>query len=180
MANAVAIKERLLIHEAKRWVGVTEVGGNNRGQMVEMFQRSVDGKACGEAWCMGFVQYCVNAVDRCLAAVFAEADSCGRSLIYRSKHCLTVWNRSKELQLEKPKPGTLCIWQECKDGMPTAQGHVGVVVGVNDDGTMLTVEGNTSAGDSVQREGDGVWLKRRRYLTETSGSMRVKGFLRVW
>lgn len=178
MPDPVSIKERLLIHEAKRWVGVTEVGGNNRGQLVEIFQKAVDGIACGEPWCMGFAQYCISAVDRAYAAGFGEPDSCTRSLIHRSEHCLTVWNRSKELQLDKPKPGALCIWQKYKDGKPTSQGHVGVVVGVNDDGTILTVEGNTSAGDGVQREGDGVWLKRRKLTTD--GSMRVKGFLRVW
>ena len=54
MADAVAIKERLLIHEAKRWVGVTEVGGNNRGQVVEIFQKAVGGVANGQPWCMDF------------------------------------------------------------------------------------------------------------------------------
>ena len=28
--------------------------------------------------------------------------------------------------------------------------------------------------------GEGVWLKRRRYLDDSGGAMRVKGFLRVW
>lgn len=177
MADDVAVKERLLIHEAKRWVGVTEVGGNNRGQMVEMFQKSVDGRAFGEAWCMAFVQFCIKAVDDIAASSGINSKP---SPLFRSKHCLTVWNQSKELQMDKPKPGTLCIWQAHKDGKPTAQGHVGVVVGVNEDGTVLTVEGNTSAGDGVQREGDGVWLKRRHYLDDSGGSLRVKGFLRVW
>lgn len=180
MADAVALKERLLIHEAKRWVGVTEVGGNNRGQLVELFQKSVDGRACGEPWCMAFTQFCISTVDHAISALFSDAASCDRSLLYRSKHCLTVWNKSKELRLDKPKPGSLCIWQRHRDGKPTAQGHVGVIVGVNSDGTLLTVEGNTSSEEGVQREGDGVWLKHRRYLDASGGSMRLKGFLRVW
>jgi hypothetical protein len=49
----------------------------------------------------------------------------------------------------------------------------------NDDGTVLMVEGNTSRGNGVQREGDGVWQKRRRYLEDSAESKRVKGFLRV-
>jgi len=44
-------RHKLLVHEAKRWVRFTESGGDNRGQVVEMFQRAVDGKAQGEAWC---------------------------------------------------------------------------------------------------------------------------------
>ena len=178
MADDAAIKERLLIHEAKRWVGVTEIGGNNRGQLIEMFQRAVGGVANGQPWCMDFVQYCIAVVDDIFAVGFGAESA--RSALFRSEHCLTVWNHSQELRLDKPKPGSLCIWQRHKDGKPTAQGHVGVVVGVNSDGTLLTVEGNTSAEDGVQREGDGVWLKHRRYLDENAGTMRVKGFLRVW
>ena len=126
---------------------------------------------------MAFAQFCIKAVDEIAAAAETNPKP---SPLFRSKHCLTVWNQSKELQLDKPKPGSLCIWQKHQDGKPTAQGHVGVVVSVNDDGTILTVEGNTSSQDRVQREGDGVWLKRRSYLDENIGSMRVKGFLRVW
>lgn len=40
-----------LILEARRWVGTTEVGGNNKGQLVEMWQKSVDKVAQGEPWC---------------------------------------------------------------------------------------------------------------------------------
>jgi hypothetical protein len=180
MPDPVSIKERLLIHEAKRWVGVTEVGGNNRGQLVEIFQKAVDGIACGEPWCMAFAQYCISAVDRTFAAGFGEPDACTRSIIHRSEHCLTVWNNSKELRLEKPRPGALCIWQMYQGGKATSAGHVGVVVDVNNDGTVLTVEGNTSRGNGFKREGDGVWQKQRRYLDDSAESMRVKGFLRVW
>lgn len=40
-----------LLEEARRWVGVREKGGNNRGPEVEKFQKAVDGRASGEAWC---------------------------------------------------------------------------------------------------------------------------------
>ena len=48
------LKMRLLVWSARLWVGMTEVGGNNRGQVVERFQRAVDGKASGEPWCAAF------------------------------------------------------------------------------------------------------------------------------
>ena len=60
---------RLLIFEARRWVGMTEIGGNNRGQVVEMFQRAVDGKASGEPWCAAFVFFCVGMVESMAAAL---------------------------------------------------------------------------------------------------------------
>ena len=59
-------------------------------------------------------------------------------------------------------------------------GHVGIVVDVNADGSIMTVEGN-SRGDlspEALAQGDGVWLKHRHL--DANGSLRLKGFLRVW
>lgn len=165
-------KEHLLIHEAKRWVGITEQGGNNRGQLVTLFQRAAGGLANGEPWCMAFVQFCIQAVDNLVADCESSTQ---KSLLFKSEHCLTVWNKSQVLKIDNPKPGSLCIWQQGQ----TSFGHVGIIVGVNADGSIMTVEGNTSSAEAGnQREGDGVWLKRR--TLDGSGSLRVKGFLRAW
>lgn len=40
-----------LIDEAKKWIGTTESGADNCGPEVELFQKAVDGKSQGEAWC---------------------------------------------------------------------------------------------------------------------------------
>ncbi|MEI6806740.1 MAG: CHAP domain-containing protein [Myxococcaceae bacterium] len=146
-------KETLLIHEAKRWVSITEQGGNNRGQLVTLFQRAAGGLANGEPWCMAFVQFCIQAVDTLVADCEGSTQ---KSLLFKSEHCL-------------------CIWQQGQ----TASGHVGIIVDVNADGSIMTVEGNTSSGDAGnQREGDGVWLKRR--CLGANASLKLKGFLRVW
>ena len=54
------IRKRLLVLEASRWIGVSEVGGQNKGQLVEMFQKSADDKASKEPWCLAFVLFCVK------------------------------------------------------------------------------------------------------------------------
>lgn len=165
-------KEQLLIHEAKRWVGITEHGGNNRGQLVQLFQKSTGGLANGEPWCMAFIQFCIQAVDSLVSDCLEGSE---KSPLFKSEHCLTVWNKSQALKIETPRPGILCIWQHGQ----TAAGHVGIVVDVNADSSIMTVEGNTSSANADnQREGDGVWLKRRRL--DSSGDLRFKGFLRVW
>jgi hypothetical protein len=121
---------------------------------------------------MAFIQFCIQAVDS-LVADYEGAHE--KSPLFKSEHCLTVWNKSQMLKIDAPKPGCLCIWQHGK----TASGHVGIVVGVNADGSIMTVEGNTSSDEAGnQREGDGVWFKHRPL--EAAESMRVKGFLRVW
>ena len=167
------LKEKLLIHEARRWVGITEQDGNNRGQLVQLFQKSAGGLAQGEPWCMAFVQYCVQQVDQLVNDCLEPA--LPKTLLPKGEHCLAVWNQSQNLRLDKPKPGSLCVWQHGN----TASGHIGVVVDVNPDRSIMTIEGNTSPGSQGnQREGGGVWLKCRDL--NAIGELKVKGFLAVW
>lgn len=153
-----------LIEIASQYIGVKESGGDNKGSMVEIFQRAVDGKAQGESWCMAFVQYCVLEF---------EKQSATKSKIFRSEHCLTVWNNSpKELRLSKPEVGCLVIWQFNS----SSQGHVGIVTKVNVN-TISTIEGNTGTGAAIERNGDGVYARVR---SKTGGSsMKVVGYLKV-
>lgn len=172
-------KPRILAAEAKRWVGLTELGGDNRGQVVEMFQKAVDGKASGEAWCLSFVQFCIKQVDVLWDEMTLQTSGM-RSRLYPTEHVLTCWNQSpKEHRLTKPEPGCLILWNHTKDGKPTSLGHAGIVIEVNSDGTCKTVEGNTGDGAGVVREGDGVYKKNRKW-DQPAGSMVVLGFLKVW
>lgn len=173
------IKKRLLVLEASRWIGVSEVGGENKGQLVEIFQRAADNKASREPWCLSFVQYCVKHVDMIVNEV-QQATMPGHEL-FVTEHCMTMWNETpRECRLEKPEIGALILWQYWRDEKPTAAGHVGIIKKILDEDHVLTIEGNTSdPSDEVVREGDGVFSKRRR-IRANVGSMRVKGFLAPW
>ena len=159
-----------LVKEAMKWLGVREKGGNNHGPEVEMFQKAVDGRASGEAWCMSFVQFCVKQV----AKRFGVTDK-----LFDSEHCLTVWNNSPvscRIPLDQVKPGDVVIWQHGS----TTSGHTGIVEAVNRDTydhivSLRTIEGNTS--DASMREGDGVY--RRVRSPYNNGTMKVRGFLRI-
>ncbi len=170
-----SIKERMLVYEAQRWVGVTE-NSNNSGQLIELFQRCVDGKAVGEPWCMAFIQYCVYAVDSLFHAVFSQSSS---SPLYKSEHCLTVWTNSQSLRINEPHLGCIAIWQHFKNDKPTAMGHAGIVVATPTEHNFLSVEGNTSSDSGIVREGDRVYLKKRS-ISDRNLSMRLKGFLQIW
>lgn len=169
-------KKKLLIFEASRWVGVREIGGDNKGQLVEMFQKEVDGKAQGEPWCMAYIQFCIRSAERLIKYVTGE--NC-ESLLPKTEHCMTLFNKAPaHLKLSSPEIGCLVIWQFYKDGKPTASGHVGLVTDILADGTLITNEGNTSDGLGVVREGDGVYVRRRS--PKGSASMRIAGFVKVW
>ena len=169
------LKTRLLIAEAKRWVSFTESGGDNKGQVVEAFQKAVDGRAHGEPWCMSFVQYCLKQVDLTMDAILNK--NTAPHVIEKTEHCLTSWYKTTKLaHFEDPKPGRIVIWRH---GTST-RGHTGVVIVVDKNSEDIwTVEGNTGPSDStVQREGDGVYLKRRN--RNGTGRMKVVGFLEPW
>jgi hypothetical protein len=163
----------MLLEEAKNWLGTTEQIKNNSGQMVEKFQRSVSLDA-GDPWCLAFVFYCIDRIEAQAAVLDMNYPRCK---LYRTGHCLTLYRNTAMMQRVSAKdalPGDLVIWS--KRG--TAQGHVGIVYLNNHNGTFSSIEGNTSDGSGVDRDGDGVFLKNR--LVGGYGTMEILGFLRVW
>lgn len=172
--NLRIIKQRLLVHEARGWLGFTEQGGDNKGQAVELFQRFVDGLARGEPWCMAFVQFCCDQVDRTVDEFFSMSIN-HRCLLYKSEHCLTTWNESPDhLRIFVPEAGSIPIWQKGS----LSSGHTGIVESVFDVGQFYSLEGNTGPSSKVEREGDGVFRKLR--TEEPMGAFHIKGYLRPW
>lgn len=166
-------KKYFLVLEARRWVGMTEVGGNNKGQLVEMWQKSVDNVAMQESWCMAFVQAMLMWTDRVFWDVHHVKPF---THVFKSEHCMTVWNKTpKEFRSSIPVVGSIAIWN--KKG--TAQGHTGIVsAALPSARKFLCIEGNTGPGDGVEREGQGVFEKSRS--TDGAGEMELLGFIVPW
>lgn len=169
------------LHIALTYVGTRE-HGSNRGPEVEKFQKAIDGKAQGEAWCCAFVEYCVIEA----ASRFQLHQN-----LFKTEHCLTAWQKSPagskwiylpataqfqnvgltSVKRFEPQSGWIVIWQH---GQST-NGHTGFVV-KREGSSIITVEGNTGPDDkTVQREGDGVYQKRR--ALSGSGDMHIVGFI---
>jgi len=160
-------KNLALVIEANRWVGVQEQGGNNKGQLVSIFQMYLGG-AQDEPWCMSFIQYCLHWIDQ----YFPES----KHKIFPSEHCMTVWRNSpSQCRIAKPIPGSIIIWNH----VGTDNGHTGIVR--RPDGNYaFTVEGNTGPGKGVIREGDGVFVKKRLLQLSSKSKMQIVGFLDPW
>ena len=167
-------RQRELAYLAMSMVGITEeFGKDNCGEWIEKFQKSVDGKASGEAWCMAFCMFLLEEID----TLFGESKrmSIEGHELFKSEHCMTVWKKSaKEHRLEEPEIGSLVIWRHGK----TDLGHCGIVVNVIDD-MVETIEGNTSSSDGIERNGDGVFYKIRK-TWKTTGKMQTVGYLKPW
>lgn len=161
----------MLLLEAERWAGMKEQGGNNKGQVVQMFQEAVDGRATNESWCMGKVQSdCMWAL-RYFETAHPHISGYMKLALYPSEHCLTVWNKTDKIcRTTTPYPGCIVIWQHGN----TANGHTGIVKSINGD-KMVVIEGNTGDGVGVVRDGDGVYVRNRSVTGD--GNMRVVGFL---
>ena len=135
---------------ARGEIGVSEQGGNNRGQRVEEYQRAANGRA-GEAWCASFVSWC-----------FVKAcEAMGQpNPMTPSRGALRVWHQAPPATKSKtPTIGSIFVIDHGK-----GKGHVGFVESVTRT-HIVTVEGNTNDGGS--REGDKV-LRRSRRLSEVN------------
>jgi uncharacterized protein (TIGR02594 family) len=165
-------KSTKLIEIAKSYIGTKESGGDNKGPQVEEFQKAI-GKAESESWCVSFVQYCVKKVD---AELGGEANK-----LSQTELVLKLWNDGKDLRIDKPEPGCLILWEHYKDGKKTGLGHCGIVTSVSRDGkTVMTIEGNTSDGSGIERNGDGVYARQRAVVSSATSTMKVLGFMKVW
>lgn len=105
----------------------------------------------GVAWCAIFVWWC-----------FREAGL--SSLIPKTAYTPTFadWFRARGTWGTAPRPGAVVFFDFPNDGVDRIS-HVGIVEAVNRDGTITTLEGNTSRGTSgSQRDGGGVWRRTRK------------------
>lgn len=155
-----------LAEEARRWIGVREVGGDNRGPEVEEFQRAVDGKAQGEPWCAAFGMYCVAQVEARHGII---------SRIYRSESVKEIWDKSPDdMKSIEPGAGYFACWIHGLGPM----GHLEIVQADITKRDFKTVGGNTGDGSGVVRNGDGVYERLRS--TSPQGKMRLLGFIKVF
>ncbi len=149
--------------EALANVGVMETP-ENRGPAVEKYLASV-GCRPGDPWCAAFVRFRFEdaAKDLFLALPTHFPDS-GYTPDYKNwAKEQGVWIPVQDATLTPSlvQVGDLCLFYFA---LKQRIAHIGIVVG-HFDGGVLTTEGNTGpdGGVEVQRDGDGVFKKRRRW-----------------
>ncbi len=131
-------------------LGVTEVGGNNRGPRVEEYIAAGHGRP-GDPWCAGFVTWCGLAMGEHTRRTWP---------LPRTMGCVALSEAAlaRGLRYKHPAEGAVfLLW------FPRLArfAHTGFIEQVNPDGTCATIEGNTNDGGS--REGWGVFRRRRHF-----------------
>lgn len=170
--GAIALKAAL---RAEENVGVREVGRNG-GTFVDAYLASIGLPGSGEPWCMAFVYYRLwdaagRPADFSLPMAFPRTGSTSVAARWAKQNHLWIPAALAEAGAEHVQRGDLCFfWFSALRRIA----HVGIVTACMEGG-VETVEGNTSPGANVQREGDGVYRRRRTW----SVLGRRGGFARI-
>jgi len=156
-------------------VGVTEEG-DNRGRWVEEYQRAV-GIPPGSPWCAAFVRFrfekAAEKLDLDLPAAFPDSGWVPSYEAWAKRS--GFWIPASEAEDGDVQIGDLAVfWFPAK----ARCAHIGIVTTpLSATGRFSCVEGNTGPdrGTEVERDGDGVYLKRR-----TKAMLGSKGgFIRI-
>jgi hypothetical protein len=156
----VAVKA---VELAEGFVGTTEAGGENRGAQVERFLASA-GLPPGQPWCAAFVRHCLEKAARFLnAGLDGLPDSGWCPAYYAWAVGRGLWVPVQAARMQNPQVARgdlILFWFDAKG----RHAHMGFVARQDDQGLgVWTVEGNTSPGPGMEREGDGVYRRRRTW-----------------
>ncbi len=179
MNAAGAIAKRAAVDAQRPDVlSVREVGGNNRGEYVEKYQKA-GGGGPGDAWCAFFLYY------RLLMAALALGLKLPKTFTPRGytpdwriwailNKCWTTVADAMEAPMHRVQVGDAALFYIRSLGRI---GHIGIVIEVHSWG-VVTVEGNTKAEAGVSRDsqtGDGVFVKKREWaeLGSRGGFVRL-------
>jgi hypothetical protein len=154
-------------------VGVKEVGGNNRGAKIRMYQSATNLAPAPWAWCAAFVDHCIAEWLKDPATAF---------WLDLHKTSISAWRPKTAaafglLKWASDRPHTTTILPEGSTPQPGDLvvfdfSHCGIVTGYKG-GRVLTVEGNTNGrGERDSQSGDGVWAKSRP-------ASLVRNFIRI-
>ena len=131
---------------ARSQLGVTEQPpGSNDGPDIARYRGAVTGAYAGAPWCAYFVSWCA-------AQAGAPIGDGGTGL--GSVEAVAAWAQRTGRFTTQPAPGELILF---------GGRHIGIVESVNADGTLNTIEGNTS--DGVHR--------RTHAASEATGFVRL-------
>lgn len=160
--------QKTFVDIALKEVGVEEINGTNCGPRVNEYKASTWLPADQAwPWCAAFVCWCVQAT---MGATGLEETSTFKRPRTAGAWDFENWSLAQDntTWTKKPHHGDI----EPGDIVIFTFSHIGIAVGhPEDDGTILTVEGNTDSAGS--REGGGVFKKRRK-LTQIRSRIRFR------
>lgn len=139
------IKPEDILKVARAEIGVTDDGNNKVKYNTEYYGREVEGN--NYPWCCVFVWWVFNHAKA--SKLFFNGKKCAS--------CTTTRNTMIAQKVEDPKAGDLVFFNFL--GGSDKVEHIGIVEAVNSDGSITTIEGNTSIGNNAN---GGAVMRRNR------------------
>jgi hypothetical protein len=169
--HLVPLTPALLVAAANAFVGFTEQGGENRGQVVEHFLRGVHCPP-GQPWCAAFVFH---------VGYHSHYDSASRISTWPlpdTASCQELFRFAKLRGALRDEPEVGDVFLKF-DKTVQRYAHTGIVVSVDDQDLVLdrevhvctTIEGNTN--DNGSRDGYAT-LRRARTFHEADGHKFIR------
>jgi hypothetical protein len=124
--------------------------GSNSGPIVSGYLRYVN-QPDGNAWCAAFVSFCVNQGAFGLG-VHPE--------FKKSAGAMRLLELNPDLKIDQPEANCIFVIDHGK-----GKGHTGFVRFLNEDGSFMTIEGNSN--DDGSREGYKVCQHQREITNKT-------------
>lgn len=147
-------------------VGIKEATGHNDGERVESYLASV-GLSKGNPYCAAGQYWCFSEAAKLLSFCNCMIP------IYRTGSTYLMFNKAKQVGKKvsyKPQKNDLLFW------ILTTTGHVERIDSVLKGGWVKTIGFNTSSGTGNQRDGEGVYL-RKRNIYHILSRMKVRGLI---
>lgn len=154
------------VDTAAAYLHVRETSPNCSRDIARMLRSVALG--CGHPWCAAFVRYCLDAGRAVYPTVRSAA---ARAYVTResipAKHVKKGYRTIAR--------GWLAVWTHSASWT----GHIGIVERPGDR-MITTIEGNTSSGDGINRDGDGVYRRMRTIPLVASTRLQLRWFTPVW
>jgi hypothetical protein len=150
-------------------VGKVEKTGRNDGKHIDRYARTV-GMPLQSAYCYAAIYTWSNdaATSQALKNPLPRTGSTQTAFTVASKTFVASKNTSA-------RRGDILIWRIPRKWL----GHAALITRVRPDGIVETIEANTSrTGSGDQRDGGGVWTKRR-FINRGLGRMIVRGLIGI-
>ncbi|MFA5432605.1 MAG: CHAP domain-containing protein [Candidatus Paceibacterota bacterium] len=149
-------------------IGVTELTGKNDGYEIDKYQIAAGyWRGCQYPYCAAGQYWCFSEAAKLL-------NFCNCMIpIYRTGSTYLMFNKAKQVGKKvsyKPQKNDLLFW------IVTTTGHVERIDSVLKSGWVKTIGFNTSSGTGNQRDGEGVYL-RKRNIYHILSRMKVRGLI---
>lgn len=149
-------------------IGVTELTNKNDGYEIDKYQIAAGyWRGCQYPYCASGQYWCFSEAAKLL-------NFCNCMIpIYRTGSTYLMFNKAKQLGRKvkySPKKNDLLFW------IVTTTGHVERIDSMLKGGWVKTIAFNTSSGTGNQRDGEGVYLKKRNIYSPLN-RMRVRGLI---